>query len=621
MRKGNIIKGTLLGLAICGSFFASTYNYQTSTDLNIYPRNNIQVYASSDEVILQDTNLKSAICRNLGKNINDKLYSDDFLNASAYNPDPNTSKIERRCIDLSNSNIKDIKELLQFELPATLVAIDLSGNKLNNEDITKINNLLSLTLTDSKYIFDPNPSNNSDQDIIEIPIRTDWNTQILKVNLNNNNINLSSLTQSELNNTKFIYGIQNLNLHTSGMNLYDEVKDIKYYFKSSDHVYLGTTYSYHGVGGINPTFKDNQISPLIPANAVGEYQITINNAGNSETGYFYNMPSFQKSFKVFTAEIESTFSVERKNLLSLRPENIIINGLLGDTDLNIKDASTNSIGMQDVNIVVTNGNDTRAVTLKFLVKDTVIPTISLSPNNTNIIYWRQNKEFIDPGYKGYDSGDDITHLVQVDTSGLDITTLGTYSITYNLTDLAGNHALEVTRMVIIQEQVLDEVNLRISTDKVIVGREIIITAEPNKNIDITKYSNFEYTWYLNGKAFRSTQGDASTGRSTTVITLDNTNEVDITVELHAKQNLDNADVYVTSDKLIIKAELADNNTTIIIAMMIALGIIVIVFVGTTIHKKRKSRRTHQKSKSTSAKSNHNANIQVIKDYPDDKNKR
>lgn len=616
MKKGTIIKGVILGLAICGSTFIINSN-------SFSPTNSIHsVYADTREVAITDAKLKSAICRNLGKNVNDKLYSDEFLKATDYNPDPETTKINRRCIDLSNSGVTDIKELLQFELPESLVAIDLSDNNLTNDDIKNIDNLLALTTTDIEYTYDKDPDNNIvDDDIVKIPIRTDWDTQILKVNLNNNNIDLDALSTEELSNPKFIYGIQNINLHPSGMNLYDEVKDIKYYFKESpsdnDHVYIASSYIYnqHKVDD-NISFKPNQILPLINPDKLGEYEIYIGNPKDTETGYFHSIPAYEVSFKVFTAEINSSYSVERKAMFNLQPSDVIITGLNGDVDKDIKDASTNTIGLKDVNVVITNIDTSRNVSLQFLVKDTIAPTISLIPNNTNVIYWRQNKEFVDPGYKGYDSGDDISELVNVDASDLDITKLGTYTIKYNLTDLAGNPASEVTRMVVVQEQVLDEITLRTTTQDLIVGQDIVLVVEPSGDIDIDRYTDFHYTWYLNGKAFKTTEGDNTSGKSTTVINLDNTSIVDITVELHAKQKLDNADIYISSQKLQLQPKLADNNTTIIVAMIVALAIVLGVFIGSAIHKAHKSKKTSKKSKSVSPQ---NTNIQVIKNYPDNNN--
>jgi len=617
MGKKNIIKGLFLGLAICSSLFAvnNFIEYKTNNSTTIQ-----SVYAASKEVGVTDINLRTALCRNLGKSINEKLYVDDFMKAPAFNEDPDTGKVEKKSLDLSYSNITDITELVQFEFPTTLVAIDLTGNNITNEILDKITTTLNLSTTDEKVIIKEDPTDEEEVGR-EITIRADLKNQIIKVKLNLNHINLDELASSQLNDERFIYAIQNLDLTENKMYLFDEVKNAKYYIRSHDENYLSFNF-FH-----NPYIDDqgtkhgkynhvlNAITPLITIDKLGEYQFNIANPPNSESGYFYGV-EVHEDLKVFTAEIEQGFYVERRApIFPLKQSNIIVNGLLGDVDIEIRDTKINNIGMQDVIIIITNIEDTRILTLQFEVRDTTAPIITLEPNNTNIIYWRQNKTFdasTDPGYKGIDSGEDITHLVNVDYSNIDVTKVGTYNITYNLTDIAGNKAQEVIRTVVVQEQVLDEIKLKTTTQSIVVGQEIILTVEPNENIDITKYSDFVYTWFLNGEEFKTTTGDKSSGISTTIITLDSTAEVEVTVELHAKQVIDNGDVYVTSQKLKLKPEYVESNTTIIIATATALGIVLIVFIATIITKARKAKRTTQKSKSDYKEKN--SNIQVIKNY-------
>jgi len=317
--------------------------------------------------------------------------------------------------------------------------------------------------------------------------------------------------------------------------------------------------------------------------------------------------------KVFTASIKSTFSIERKSLFNLPLENVEINGILGDYSLIINNAPTSVAGIQTVLVVITAGNTTRAIPLQFNVVDTTIPTITLSPNNTNVIYWRKNRSFVDPGFTGDDSGDNLTSFVNVDYSNLDVTTVGTYTIKYNLRDLSGLNAIEVIRTVIVQEQVLDEISLKTTTENLEVGKEIILTVQPHEDIDTDKYSNFVYTWYLNGEFFKTTSGDHS-GKSTTIITPDKTGKYDIQVKLHAKQKIDNADVYVDSQILELNVELVDSNLTLIIAMVVALVIVMGVFVGSYIVKARRTKKLAKKSSKTTT--NKNSNIQVIRNYND-----
>lgn len=623
MGKNNFLKGTILGLAICGSLFAVN-NYIENT--SHYDSQYVQsVYAASTEAIVNDTNLRTAICKNLGKSVNETLYIDDFMKAKAFNENPEKDNaIEKRSLDFSYSNITDITELIQFQLPSTLVAIDLTGNNITNYDLAKITAILNLSTADEKIIVKQNPEDEKEEGR-EIIIRANLRNQILKVKLNLNHIDLSTLNESQLINERFIYAIQNLDIKNNKMYLFDEVKDAKYYIRSNDENYLSFNF-FH-----NPQVNDNgekegryqpvlnQVTPLITEDKLGEYQFNIANPPITESGYFYGA-EIHEDLKVFTAEIEPGFFVERRSpIFPLKANNIIINGLLGDVDISIHDTKINTTGIKDVNVEVTNIDTTRIIKLQFEVKDTIAPVITLEPNNTNIIYWRQNKIFdasTDPGYTGTDSGDNLTAFVNVDYGNIDVTKIGSYTIKYNLTDLAGNKAQEVVRTVIVQEQVLDEIKLKTTTQSLVVGQDIVLTVGPSGNIDISKYKDLVYTWYLNGEAFKTTSGDKVSGKSTTVITLDKTSNVEITVELQAKQVIDNGEIYVTSNKLNLKPEYAESSTTIIIAMVTALGIVLAVFITSLINKARKAKKINKKSKSGSneTKPARDESIQVIKNY-------
>lgn len=621
MGKNKFFKGVLLGLAICGSIFAVNDYIERPIDNSTYIQS---VFASSKEAIVNDTNLRTAICKNLGKSVNETLYIDDFMKAKAFNENPEKdNKIEKRSLDFSYSNITDITELIQFQLPSTLVAIDLTGNNITNYDLAKITAILNLSTADEKIIVKQNPEDEKEVGR-EIIIRANLRDQILKVKLNLNHIDFSTLNESQLINERFIYAIQNLDIKNNKMYLFNEVKNAQYYIRSNDENYLSFNFYYnsyideHGKKYGKYEHVLNTITPLITQDKLGEYEFNVANPPNSESGYFYGAEIHEK-LKVFTAEIEPGFFVERRSpIFPLKSNNIVINGLLGDVNINIHDTKINTTGIKDVNVEIINIDTSRTITLQFEVKDTIAPVITLEPNNTNILYWRQNKIFdasTDPGYHGTDSGDNLTAFVNVDYSRIDVTKIGTYTVTYNLTDLAGNKAQEVKRTIIVQEQVLDEIKLKTTTQSLIVGQDIILTVEPSGNIDISKYKDLVYTWYLNGEAFKTTSGDKVSGKSTTVINLDKTNEIEITVELHAKQAIDNGDVYVVSNKLNIKPEYAESSTTIIIAMITAIGIVLVVFIGSIVNKARKAKKTSKKSKAgSSSKPERDESIQVIKNY-------
>ena len=82
--------------------------------------------------------------------------------------------------------------------------------------------------------------------------------------------------------------------------------------------------------------------------------------------------------------------------------------------------------------------------------DTVAPVITLTGSATmNIMV---GDAFTDPGATATDDVDgDITANIVVAGDAVDVNTAGTYTITYNVSDAAGNAAAEVTRTVIVTD--------------------------------------------------------------------------------------------------------------------------------------------------------------------------
>ena len=98
------------------------------------------------------------------------------------------------------------------------------------------------------------------------------------------------------------------------------------------------------------------------------------------------------------------------------------------------------------------GNNAATVTRIVEVKDTTIPVITLSgdnPLNINV-----NDAYSDPGYTATDNYDDSAALTGTVVVGGDTvidTAVGQYNVTYNVTDSNNNNAVEVTRVVNVND--------------------------------------------------------------------------------------------------------------------------------------------------------------------------
>lgn len=84
-----------------------------------------------------------------------------------------------------------------------------------------------------------------------------------------------------------------------------------------------------------------------------------------------------------------------------------------------------------------------------VIVDTAVPVITLLGGSVN---QSTGEAFNDPGYSALDGTDgDLTNSIVVAGDAVDINTAGTYVITYNVSDAAGNAAVERTRTVTITE--------------------------------------------------------------------------------------------------------------------------------------------------------------------------
>lgn len=605
------------------------------------------INASHDVVSLNNSNLRTAIIDMLGKTPTSTIYSDDFLNCDKFKSDAENPIYQ---LDFSNTGITDIRELAQFELPEHIKGINLAGNGITNEHLSAITQLIDSSIDDVIQITEQS----------SYVAKTDFSSQIKKVNLNDNNIELTETSNTYLNNNKLLFGIQCFGeIHKSGLIMPNENGFKPYYYIRSniDENYLSFTLENDlSIGVDQSTGNDpdkvhksykvrDVVSPLVPEDLLDRYYIKVESLTNTSTAYFSGY-TFEKEFTQFTISLDEDFRVERETLLNLK---VSSDGkILSDSPINIggfgnnsslfvsyENASTNRATSSQiknyVNITIKKGNAIREIPLEFIVEDTIEPVIRLK--GSAHVYSSRGKAFNDPGYiaydpsvKGAEDGEDLTPRVVV-TSNLDVVTLGTYTITYVVTDLAGNQSEPMTRIVEIQESVLDNINLTVTSEKLVDGEDIVLIVQPDSNVDMSKYKDIKYYWYVNNKMVYSTTGEASTGKSSFTLIGDADKNQSVYVKLTATQVSDNAKIELISKSITLNVEKESSNNTIIIAVTIVILLILGGFITYSIIKYRKSKgKTHKKHKNfhkgkspkgATENKNKGPEIQVIKDYKGD----
>ncbi len=601
-------------------------------------------------VTITNEKLAGALRTLLGKAPTENFYSNDFLVHDNYKATTTigeggveTTTAVNYQLDLSNTGITDITELVQFEFPSTLQGINLAHNGITNEHLANISNFLTCniaggTITVGSATFD---------------IRSDFSTIIKKVNLNDNNIDLTTIQSNHLSNEKFIFGLQQLGTpHLSGLVLDGEIKPY-YYIRdtgtASDEHYFTYTFKYELSTDADKrvSIAYNQVTSLMDnlttlyGNNTDKISLEVKSIPDSTTAYFKNY-TYSVEFIHFSLELDEDFTVERQDMLDLKVSSngqiqtgspIILKGFGDNSGIKVSydNASTshvtNSIYKNYVNITIEKDEQKRVIPLEFKVVDTVKPVILLIGNK--YAYSSQNKEYNDPGVIAYDpatsqdeSGDDYTQQV-VKTSNLDVTKLGVYTITYTVTDIAGN-TTSITRTVEIKERVLDRIVLRTNTQELKDGADIILSIQPEAGIDISNYKDIQYYWYINNTLFQKTLGDSATGASTITIVGDASANQQIYVKMIATQKADNATIELYSDRLdlILESSLDNNETLILAAAVAVLAIILTITIIALVKYTKGKKRTHYRKSSKKAKKgkekmdNHNNNveIQVFKDY-------
>lgn len=602
-------------------------------------------------VTISNEKLAQALRQLLGKSATDGFYADDFIKHDNYKATTTTGEggVETTTavnyqLDLSGTGVTDILELVQFEFPSTLQGINLAENGITNEHLNNIttfltSNIAGISVTIGDRVMD---------------IRSDFSTTIKKVNLNGNNIDLTTISSTHLNNEKFIFGFQQIGeIDSSGLVINGEIKP-HYYIRDTGTAidrnyfsYDNSTYELSPDANKRISLKTNQVTSLMDdlkilyGSNLDHISIEVSSVPNSSTAYFKDY-TYKKEFTNFSIKLKDDFSVERKSLLILNigsdkklqsggPLEIQGFGDNSEIRLSYTNYSTSNIttatNKNYVYITIEKGEQKRVVPLEFIVEDNVEPVIKLIGNT--YAYSSQNKEYNDPGVIAYDplgendnDGDDLTQNVVI-TTDLDITTLGVYTITYTVEDVGGNTA-SVTRTVEIKERVLDRIILRTNTQELKDGADIILSVQPDTGIDMSNYENIKYYWYMNNssKPFQETVGDSVTGASTITIVGDADANQQIYVKMIATQKADNATIELYSDRLdlAVESSLDDNETLILAAAVAVLSIILAIAVVALVKYSKGKKRTHHKSSKkkkdsqSSADGNNNADIKVYKDY-------
>jgi hypothetical protein len=223
---------------------------------------------------------------------------------------------------------------------------------------------------------------------------------------------------------------------------------------SSISVNLGETFNDPGATAVDSVDGSVSVttSGIVDTNTLGTYIIRYNavdSAGNQAIEVRRVVTVVDTTPPVITLLGSSTISINEGDTFT-DPGATAIDNVDGSVSVTISgsvDTSRPDTYIIRYNAVDSAGNQATEVTRVVTVVDTTPPVITLSGSSS--ISVNLGETFNDPGATAVDS---VDGSVSVTSSGsVDTSRVGTYIITYNAIDSAGNQATPITREVIVSD--------------------------------------------------------------------------------------------------------------------------------------------------------------------------
>lgn len=228
-------------------------------------------------------------------------------------------------------------------------------------------------------------------------------------------------------------------------------------------VYQGQTYVEEGAtatDNVDGTFSVSDITGTVDTSIVGTYSVDYNatdSSGNAATTVTRTVNVIADDVKpVITIATGTSYSVNLNGSFT-NPVPTATDNVDGDISSNVVitgSVNTNSVGTYylyyNVSDAANNAADEVIVTVEVTEElDTTAPVVTLI-GGANITI-TVGDSYSEPGYSATDNVDgDITANVVVGGDVVNPNTVGTYVVTYNVSDAAGNAATEVTRTVTVE---------------------------------------------------------------------------------------------------------------------------------------------------------------------------
>jgi len=303
-------------------------------------------------------------------------------------------------------------------------------------------------------------------------------TEVFDVTLNNSNITGYSIYISDDWN-----GVANSNIFWKPTTEYvyatsdTEIPVITYLGNDPVSIEVGETYADAGATASDNVDGDITTSIVVvnPVNTatVGEYTVTYNvsdAAGNAAVQVTRTVNVVDTTVPVLTLEGDAVVTIEVNEIYTDDGATALDNydGDITTFIVVVNPVNTAIVGEYTVTYNVSDaaGNAAVQVTRTVNVVDTTVPVLTLEGDA--VVTIEVNEIYTDDGATALDNYDgDITTFIVV-VNPVNTAIVGEYTVTYNVSDAAGNAAVQVTRTVIVEDSSLSSIDGDNETLKVIM---------------------------------------------------------------------------------------------------------------------------------------------------------
>lgn len=234
------------------------------------------------------------------------------------------------------------------------------------------------------------------------------------------------------------------------------------------NIELGSSYTDAGAtatDNIDGTLTSSIVSTgSVNTSAQGSYVISYNvadAAGNNATQVIRTVIVSDKTAPIIALLGSATINHEQGTAYS-DPGASATDNIDGNITANITvsgfvDANASGTYILSYNVSDASGNNAPTVTRTIIVADTIKPIITLA--GASSLSHEQGTVFTDPGATASDSVDGDISVNIVVTGTVDINTAGSYTLTYTVSDSAGNAATAIIRTVTVSDTTAPTITL------------------------------------------------------------------------------------------------------------------------------------------------------------------